>query len=105
MISWMIFYYPTLGQAFSHIGAMFGLGGVSFMDAAALQTIKTYSVFPVLAFVASLPVGNLVQKLLSARLNPRAIERLKLIWLSAVLVLSVLFLVGQSYNPFIYFQF
>ncbi|MBQ8507477.1 MAG: MBOAT family protein [Clostridia bacterium] len=105
MISWMIFYYPTLGQAFSHIGAMFGLGGVSFMDAAALQTIKTYSVFPVLAFVASLPVGNFVQKLLSARLNPRAIERLKLIWLSAVLVLSVLFLVGQSYNPFIYFQF
>ena len=102
MVSWMIFYYPTLGQAFTHIGAMFGLGGVSFADAAALQTIKTYSV---VAFVASLPVGNFMQKLLERYMGDTGIERLKLVWLSATLILSVLFLVGQSYNPFIYFQF
>ena len=105
MVSWMIFYYPTLGQAFTHIGAMFGLGGVSFADAAALQTIKTYSFFPVVAFVASLPVGNFMQKLLERYMGDTGIERLKLVWLSATLILSVLFLVGQSYNPFIYFQF
>ena len=32
-------------------------------------------------------------------------ERARVAWLSACLVLSVLFLVGQTYNPFIYFQF
>jgi len=105
MVSWMIFYYPTLGQAFTHIGAMFGVGASSFVDAAALQAIKTYSFFPAVAFIASLPVGNFVQRLLSRRISGRGIENLKLAWLSACLVLSVLFLVGQSYNPFIYFQF
>ena len=32
-------------------------------------------------------------------------EKLNIAWLSLCLVLSVMFLVGQSYNPFIYFQF
>lgn len=105
MVSWMIFYYPTLGQAFSHIGAMFGAGGVAFVDAAALQTIKTYSFFPVVAFIASLPVGKFAQNLLGRCFSAATVNRLKLVFLSACLVLSVLFLVGQSYNPFIYFQF
>lgn len=105
MVSWMIFYYPTLGQAFSHIGAMFGLGGVAFVDAAALQTIKAYSFFPVVALIASLPVGKFAQNLLGRYFSAATVNRLKLAFLSASLVLSVLFLVGQSYNPFIYFQF
>ena len=37
--------------------------------------------------------------------GPRRAEAGRVLWLSACLVLSVLFLVGQSYNPFIYFQF
>lgn len=105
MVSWMIFYYPTLGQAFAHIGAMFGAGGVAFVDAAALQTIKTYSFFPVVALIASLPVGKFAQNFLGRYFSAATVDRLKLVYLSACLVLSVLFLVGQSYNPFIYFQF
>ena len=104
MISWVIFYYPTLGQAFSHIGAMFGIG-VSGVDAASLQIIKTYSVFPVMAFIASLPVTTWLKKLAFVKNETRLSNALKLIWLTACLILSVFFLVGQSYNPFIYFQF
>lgn len=106
MISWMIFYYPTLSQAVCHIGAMFGLGGVPLADAASAQVIRTWSVFPLIAFAASLPVCNLViPAARRLRMAPRTLERLRVVWLSACLALSVLFLVGQSYNPFIYFQF
>ena len=30
---------------------------------------------------------------------------MSVVWLTAVFVLSVLLIVGQSYNPFIYFRF
>ena len=104
MVGWVIFYYPSLSQAFEHIGAMFGAGASSLMDAASLRVIKTYSFFPLIAFVASLPVAPLIGKWASA-LPERRAEAGRVLWLSACLVLSVLFLVGQSYNPFIYFQF
>jgi len=106
MISWMIFYYPTLGQAFGHIGAMFGLGGASLMDSASLQIIKTYSVFPLLAFVASLPVAAWVRRfMVKMRMRVKTYEILQMLWLTSCFILSVIFLVGQTYNPFIYFQF
>ena len=105
IISWVIFYYPTLGQAFEHIAAMFG-GGAGLIDAASLQIIRTYSFFPVIAFIGSLPVTDLVVKILVRfRLKKRTVEFANAIWLTACFILSVLFLVGQSYNPFIYFQF
>ena len=106
IISWVIFYYPTLGQAVTHIGAMFGLGAAGLMDAVALRVVKTYSVFPVIAFIASLPVAPLVNRVAPAvALTGRRMEIARAAWLSVCLLLSVLFLVGQSYNPFIYFQF
>ena len=106
MLGWVIFYYPTLGQGLSHIGAMFGIGASGLMDAQSSQIIRTYSLFPAIAFAASLPVAPLMKRL-AARLGLDGLpaDIVRSLVLSAVLVLSVLFLVGQSYNPFIYFQF
>ena len=106
IISWVIFYYGSLGQTFEHIGAMFGIGSCGLIDAASLTIIKTYSIFPLIAFIASLPVAQWVQGAMQRfGLRERGMERAKVAWLSVCLVLSVLFLVGQTYNPFIYFQF
>ena len=85
---------------------MFGVGSCGLMDAASLTVIKTYSIFPLIAFIASLPVAKWVQGALErVGLRQRGMERARVAWLSVCLVLSVLFLVGQTYNPFIYFQF
>ena len=106
IVSWVIFYYPSLGQAFEHIGAMFGAGASSLIDTASLRVIKTYSLFPVIAFIASLPVSAMVKKLfIRMRLRKRTVEIANAAWMTVCLVLSIVFLVGQSYNPFIYFQF
>ena len=106
IISWVIFYYGSLTQAFEHIGAMFGIGSCGLIDAASLMIIKTYSIFPLIAFIASLPVAQWAQRMLQRiGLRDRGMERARVAWLSTCLVLSVLFLVGQTYNPFIYFQF
>ena len=104
IISWVIFYYPTLGQAFEHIGAMFGIGA-KWIDSASLQIIKTYSFFPLIAFIGSLPVGNTIKRILGARADGKIVNTLRLAWMTGCLILSIFYLVGQSYNPFIYFQF
>ena len=106
IVSWVIFYYGSLSQAFEHIGAMFGIGSCGLIDAASLTIIRTYSIFPLIAFIASLPVARWAQRMLQRfGLRERGMERARVAWLSVCLVLSVLFLVGQTYNPFIYFQF
>ena len=104
IISWVIFYYPTLGQAFTHIGAMFGVG-VKWIDGVSVQIIKTYSFFPLIAFIGSLPVANTIRRVFGDRVNGKTMNVLRLGWMTACLILSVFYLVGQSYNPFIYFQF
>jgi alginate O-acetyltransferase complex protein AlgI len=105
VISWVIFYYGSLGQVFEHIGAMFGIGA-ALVDDTVLRVIKTYSLFPVIAFIACLPVGKLASGIMQRiGLSLRTVEGAKVVWYSIVLVLSICFLVGQSYNPFIYFQF
>ena len=106
MIGWVIFYYPSPGDAVRHIGAMLGVGAAGWMDDASLTVIRTYSFFPLIAFAGSLPVAALVKKAAPyIALTGSRYETARAAWLSVCLVLSVLFLVGQSYNPFIYFQF
>ena len=106
IVSWVIFYYPSLGQAFEHIGALFGIGSTGFIDQATLLVVKQYSFFPIVAFIASLPVGKFAAGVLNRiGLRSRGMETCRIAWSTVCLVLSVLYLVGQSYNPFIYFQF
>ena len=49
---------------------------------------------------AALPLWQALRPEVLQRLKP-----LKALWLTLVMILSVLLIVGQSYNPFIYFRF
>ena len=101
VIGWVIFYYtdlPALGQ---HLCALFGVGISGLSDAAAAAVVRKYTVYPLIAWVLSLPVVPAV----AAKLSPRLRSALALVLSVALLGASLLFLVGQSYNPFIYFRF
>lgn len=105
LIGWVLFYYAKVGDAFTHIGAMLGFGA-SFTDSASILIMKKYSFFPLIAFIASLPAaGRLPALLKKLGAKQKHVDIARIAALSAVVVLSVLMLVGQSYNPFIYFQF
>ena len=100
LIGWVVFYHPTMGLALAHIGAMFGSHGL--IDSASSFVIRTWSFFPLIAFAASLPMKNLLHRI---PLTREGRDLAQGILEAACLVLCVLLLVGQSYNPFIYFQF
>ena len=105
VVSFVIFYYTDVGDMGRHLIALFGAGKGGFLDEASRTVIRTYSFFPVIAFIASLPVIPKLKAWMERTFAPKVNEIARVIALSAVLILSVLFLVGQSVNPFIYFQF
>ena len=80
---------------------MIGIGASGWGDAAAAAVVRKYTVYPLLCFVLSLPV---VPRL-SEKLPEKAKAVLSPVLSVALLAVSVLFLIGQSYNPFIYFRF
>jgi len=106
IIGWVIFYYTDLSAVFEHLGAMFGSAPAGLIDAQTISVLKQYTVFPLLAFVLSLPlipaIGNMLCKVPVFKKCSVFVSTL----LSMLLLLvSAVFLIGQSYNPFIYFRF
>ena len=100
LVGWVIFYFTDTAELMSYLRSMIGLGGVPLFTSELFIVINQYSWFPLLAFAAAFPLKNALRQEVLDRLQPVSV-----VWLTAVFVLSVLLIVGQSYNPFIYFRF
>ena len=101
VVGWTIFYYTDMSALPAHLSALFG-GGLPGMDEAAVSALKQYALFLPLPVLAAAP--------LAPRLRQAADKRPALAFLATVFavgvgLLSLLFLIQQSYNPFIYFRF
>ena len=100
-ISWSIFYYTDLASVSQAFLALFGVGISGLSDAVSVGVLRVYGVWALIAFVLSLPVVPFV----SERLPKRLRGALGVVFTLALFAASLLFLIGQSYNPFIYFRF
>ena len=112
LVSFVIFYYTDLGSVGTHILAMIGIGKTAagtvaapFIDDTTVNVFKNYAVFMGIAVIGCLPVKNLIEKLFPGKKARAVLNVTGTVLLTGVVVLSVMFLVGQSYNPFIYFRF
>ena len=102
-----------IADCFTHLLAMVGLqiseGAVSlvpFIDDATIYTAKQYALFyPVVVFCA-LPILPWIKaKIEKSSILSKLCDVGTTVALTALLALSVITLVGQTYNPFIYFRF
>ena len=103
LVGWIIFYFVDMGQLSAYLLSLVGMGANGALPLYTSElwiVINQYSWFPVLAMAAAFPIRQLFKNEVIERL-----DGLGTLWLTAVLVLSVLMTVGQSYNPFIYFRF
>lgn len=100
LVGWVIFYFTDTAELTAYLGSLVGLGGVPLFTGELWIVVNQYSWFPLLAFAAAFPLKNALRQEVVDRLQP-----VGTVWLTAVFVLSVLLIVGQSYNPFIYFRF
>lgn len=109
---WILFKFQDLSQGFTLFKGLFGLNGNALLTGETRTVLLNYVFFIVLAIVAVTPLGKtLMQKFEQkaqdgssmALLRVDGIVRIVLPLL--LLLLSTMALVGNSYNPFLYFQF
>jgi len=107
LIGWVFFYYESLAAGLDHLGRMFGLVDTAFTDPAAIYYFKHYLVFLVAAAFASVPWKAAIPKLPrnTQRLIASHARWLKPLVVTVLFLISMALIVGQSYNPFLYFRF
>ena len=103
VVGWTVFYCTDMGCLGKHLGAMFGIGAAGLSDPVTMAVIRKYTVLPLIAAIASLP--RLKAWLGKHEKLEGAADIVSLVCLTALMLLSMIFIVGQSYNPFIYFRF
>ena len=106
-VGWVIFYYTDFSAMLEHLRALIGLGGGGLLDPTLLAMLKKYTALPLVMAVCCLPLQAWLKGLFSRgdRGVSTAGEVLGAAALTAIFLLSILFLMGQTYNPFIYFRF
>ena len=106
IVGWTVFYYTDMGCLGKHLGAMFGIGAAGLSDPVTMAVIRKYTVLPLIAAIASLPILPWLKAWLGKHEKLEgAADIVSLVCLTALMLLSMIFIVGQSYNPFIYFRF
>ncbi|MBQ6866831.1 MAG: MBOAT family protein [Clostridia bacterium] len=103
VVGWTIFYYTDMPALTAHLSALFGQGVTGWLDEGTLAALRQYALFLPLACLAAMPL--LPRARAMAERHPTLLEPLGTLLAVAVGLASLLFLVRQSYNPFIYFRF
>ena len=119
LFGWMLFYYTDLSELWVAVKGLFALNGNPWMSLSVQSELLAHAVFLPVAMLACTPLIPAVGKRFE-RLRGRVTEgKSGGVGMVAVTVydvvtavipvllvlLSVLCLVGDSYNPFLYFQF
>ncbi len=117
IVGWVFFYYTDMSQAIELLKVMFGISGNAFSDAFAIAKINNSIIYCQLGIIASIPflqyLRQFNEKLTTIGDRPvlaspaaksfGAVAQFAA--LAVLFVVSSLMLVGESYNPFLYFRF
>jgi len=107
IIGWVLFYFIDLGDGITHLKIMFGLSGNALSNAASVYYGKHYAAFLAAGILASFPWKNLLAKLFQK--DRKAVTAItsyaKPLAVTLLFFVALGLLVGQSYNPFLYFRF
>jgi alginate O-acetyltransferase complex protein AlgI len=110
IFGWAIFYFTDTVQLSSCLGAMFGANGLALTDILTVSKLKGSLWLIIAAVILCVPVYSYVRKV-GERFSMQSkgkfvfVGTVKIVSLAAIMFLSVISLVGDTYNPFLYFRF
>ncbi len=107
IISWVIFAFDDLKLIGPYLKTMFGFGGSGFIDSTTIYTLLSYGIMLVILVLActDLPKRLAVKLMERIKKAPAIPIIVRNVFLVAVLLMSIAYLVNASYNPFLYFRF
>lgn len=104
IIGWVFFEFTTLPDIFSFLQTMFGAGGNGFIDQQAIVKLKAYGLLYIICIIAASPWPR--ELALSFKRTHFNIYSLAANFYYCILIFfSTAYMVGSTYNPFIYFRF
>ena len=107
---WILFRFENLSDVLCVIKGLFGANGNPLSSFEAFTTVKSYVIMLIIAVLASTPIfKNLTDRFKFGALKSRGVlaaySVAQLIVPAVLLIISAAALVGDSYNPFLYFRF
>lgn len=103
VIGWVIFASDDVSVLLPYLGSMFGANGaVGGMD---VYTLLTKAALLIICCVASTELPKRLFLSATGAMNEKAAFTIKSVMTIALLALSMILLIGDSYNPFLYFRF
>lgn len=104
VIGWVIFAFDHLGSGVAYLGAMFGRSFGGLWSVRTSYYLVNYGLLLAISALAATHLPKTIYGGLKKKF-PIWSEGLLIVFLSAVFLLSVAYLVDASYNPFLYFRF
>lgn len=98
LIGWVIFVFDDLSAGLEYLAVMFGMDGGSVADQAFLYLLSSNFLLLLAAFIGSAPRLRMVKRIV-------AVPFFKPVFYFIVFIFSSAYLVGATYNPFLYFRF
>lgn len=106
LIGWVFFFSPSLGAAMDYLGVMFGAGASAWIDRQGFYFLLTHWLLFLLCAIGSSLRGMNILWLLTGSYESRRIRQIAacVVYIGMFLV-SLAFLVTESFHPFLYFRF
>ena len=103
VLGWVLFALTDFGTIGQYLAALFGAHGAA--DTQSLYLLVTNLLLLAIAAVACTRLPARLAAGLLRRLTPAGQTAVRCLFYAGVLLLCIAFLVGDSYNPFLYFRF
>jgi alginate O-acetyltransferase complex protein AlgI len=108
-LGWALFYFTDLSRLVTFFQILFGTSQASIIGISTLDELASHAIWIVIAVLWCMPVGDWIQNRFHwCRFNKWSTSSQTLTLLGTdlfLLLTSTALLVGQSYNPFLYFRF
>ena len=105
IVSWAVFSANDLSGAAAFLASLSGFSGGPLTDEAGLYLLQNNILFFPLLLLGATPIPKRLWDRLNAGVPDPAAALIRSAGMTAVLLLSVAYLVSSSYNPFLYFRF
>jgi alginate O-acetyltransferase complex protein AlgI len=111
LVGWVFFYHSSLSDAIQFLGIMFGAGASSFSSSEVEIFLNSYIIFIGIALIGCTPFIKSIFQRIKGHMEKKQIgvysvdQIVKSIVNTAIFIMSIIMLVGQSYSPFLYFKF
>lgn len=107
---WMIFYFTDMNALSACFGAMFGANDIAVTDILTESRLKSSLWLIIAALILCTPIYDCIRSIGEAvskksRASFMTVGTIKIVALLAILAVSSISLVGNTYNPFLYFRF